>query len=233
MKYGPDISRLAALIGDPARANMLTAMMTGVALTASELANEAGVTKQTASTHLAKLLDAEFVALEKTGSPPLLPLGRCRYRPTSRTTHGACGEAQRDTHQTGPQGTGPEARARPVTIIWLATSASSSMTRWWPRGRLKDLDGAPELSDSGRAFMGAFGIDLQNLERKRRPLCRTCLDWSARRSHLAGALGAALLARIEDLGWARRVPNSRIIDFSRKGERSLQETFAMSAEPSR
>jgi hypothetical protein len=80
--------------------------------------------------------------------------------------------------------------------------------------------------------VAAFGIDLAALPRSRRPLCRTCLDWSARRSHLAGALGSAMLARLYALNWARREPGSRIVSFTRSGERQFHALFgAGSATP--
>ena len=79
------------------------------------------------------------------------------------------------------------------------------------------------IRQAGIDFASEFGIDLDGLRAKRRPLCRECLDWSARQSHLAGSFGAALLDRFYDLGWARRVPESRIVRFSDAGEKSFHE----------
>ena len=82
------------------------------------------------------------------------------------------------------------------------------------------------LTDAGRAFATDFGIDVESLGMGRRPLCKACLDWSARRSHLAGALGSALLDRLYELGWAKRETGTRVVRFSKRGEASFLTTFA-------
>src|SRR5262249_33571905 len=82
-----------------------------------------------------------------------------------------------------------------------------------------------ELTPAGRRACEELGIDLAGLESQRRVLCRPCLDWSVRRPHLAGALGAALLERCLALGWARRVRDSRVVSFSPRGERALRQRF--------
>ena len=81
----------------------------------------------------------------------------------------------------------------------------------------------------GRAFYTQFGIDLDELATERRPLCRTCLDWSVRRSHLAGSLGAALLDRMFELNWAKRIKGTRIVAFAPGGEKALKAHFHMAA----
>jgi hypothetical protein len=81
------------------------------------------------------------------------------------------------------------------------------------------------LTDVGRDRMAALGIDMAPLDNARRPLCRSCLDWSARRTHLAGGLGAALLTRFYDLNWARRVSDSRTVTFTPKGVKAFNDAF--------
>ncbi|HJZ43468.1 MAG TPA: transcriptional regulator, partial [Hyphomicrobiaceae bacterium] len=81
------------------------------------------------------------------------------------------------------------------------------------------------LSPRGERFVEDFGIDLASIGGARRPLCKTCLDWSARRSHLAGSLGSAMLARMYELKWASREAGSRIVSFTRNGERQFQALF--------
>ena len=83
------------------------------------------------------------------------------------------------------------------------------------------------LTAAGLAHISGFGIDVEGLKIGRRPLTKPCLDWSARRSHLAGALGTALLGRIYDLGWAKRIANTRVVDFSPKGEKALMAAFPL------
>jgi len=81
------------------------------------------------------------------------------------------------------------------------------------------------LSDDGRAFVTNFGIDLDRLALARTPLCRECLDWSERRSHLAGSLGRAFLSRFEEMHWARLEKGTRIVRFSPLGEKAFATTF--------
>ena len=224
MKAGPDIALVASLLGDPARANMLTALMSGKALTASELASEAGVTPQTASTHLAKLQQGGLVVQRKQG--------RHRYfqltgDDIAEVLEGLMGLAARVGHlrtRTGPKD--PALRRARVCYDHLAGDFGVRLFDTLQARGLIAMDGeAMEVTEAGRTFATEFGIDLSTLGGTRRPLCKACLDWSNRRNHLAGALGAALLARIYALGWAKREPDSRIVAFSPAGEKAFAEAF--------
>ena len=224
MKAGPDIALVASLLGDPARANMLTALMSGRALTASELASEAGVTPQTASTHLAKLQQGGLVVQRKQG--------RHRYYQLTgddiaEVLEGLMGLAARIGHlrtRTGPKD--PALRRARVCYDHLAGDFGVRLFDALQTRDLIAVDGeAVAITGAGRAFATGFGIDMAAIGGKRRPLCKACLDWSNRRNHLAGALGAALLARIYALGWARREPDGRVVTFSPDGEKAFVETF--------
>jgi len=228
MKAGPDIALVASLLGDPARANMLTALMSGRALTASELASEAGVTPQTASAHLARLEHGGLVAPRKQG----------RHRYFSLTgddvagvLEGLMGLAARTGHmrtRTGPKD--PALRRARVCYDHLAGDFGVRLFDTLQTGGHVAVDGeAVEITGAGRAFATEFGIDLAAIAGKRRPLCKACLDWSNRRNHLAGALGAALLGRIYALGWAKREPDSRVVAFSPAGEKAFAEAFGPAA----
>ena len=226
MKAGPDIALVASLVGDPARTNMLTALMSGRALTATELAQEAGVTPQTASSHIAKLQDGGLVATEKQG--------RHRYHrltgpDVAVVLEGLMGLAARVGHlrtRTGPKD--PALRRARVCYDHLAGDLGVQMFDSLVRQRLvRDDQGLVSLSPRGERFVEAFGIDLASIGRTRRPLCKTCLDWSARRSHLAGALGSAMLARMYELKWASGEAGSRIVTFTRNGERQFQALFGV------
>lgn len=220
MKDGPDIARIAALIGDPARANMLAALIDGRALTASELAAEAGVTKQTASSHLAQLSRGGLIAFESQG--------RHRYfRLAAEEVGDALESLMVLSHARGPSRTriGPRdpalrhARAcynHLAGELGVATYNSLVKRRW-----LKLADDGLALTPSGQRAFTDFGVDLDRLTSQRRRLCRPCLDWSERRHHLAGSLGVALLTRITDLKWASREKNSRIVRFTPQGEKAL------------
>lgn len=224
MKEGPDIALLGALIGDPARANMLTALMSGKALTASELAAEAGVTLQTASAHLKKLEAAELLRQRKQGRHRYFALSGDEVGHLLETMMGLAERRGLTRTRTGPRD-GAMRKAR-VCYNHLAGEMGVLMYDGLAAsGHVIERGDAVVLSDSGRGFVERFGIDLGAIEDRRRPLCRACLDWSARRTHLAGALGTAMLTRICALGWARRDTASRVIAFSPDGERRFTELF--------
>ena len=224
MKTGPDIALIASLVGDPARANILTALMSGGALTASELAREAGVTQQTASSHLGKLQEGGLIAVEKQG--------RHRYyrlsgHDVAAVLEGLAGLAARAGHlrvRTGPKD--PALRRARVCYDHLAGELAVRMfDHLIASGALIQGGEAVGLSADGERFIAELGIDLAGVSRSRRPLCKSCLDWSERRSHLAGGLGAALLARFQELKWLRRIEGTRIVALAPEGERRFAALF--------
>ncbi|HAY50120.1 MULTISPECIES: ArsR/SmtB family transcription factor [unclassified Thalassospira] len=222
MKEGPDIARVAALLGDPARANMLTALMGGRALTAAELAQEAGVTPQTASSHLAKLEAGQIVVPRKQGRHRYFTLSGPDIVEALEVLMGIANRVGHNRVRTGPKD--PELRKARVCYDHLAGDMGVALFDGLIKGKLiENTVNGVVLTDAGVAFADKFGIDLEALRRKRRPLCRECLDWSARQSHLAGSFGAAMLDRFYELGWARRVAESRIVRFERDGERQFRD----------
>jgi DNA-binding transcriptional ArsR family regulator len=225
MKTGPSIAALAALVGDPARANMLTALLSGSALTASELAAEAGVGLPTASSHLAKLAAGSLLAVEKQGRHRYFRLSGADV---AALLEGLMGLAARTGQlRTRPGPKDPALRHARVCYDHLAGELGVALFDSLARRRLLELGaGELRLTRKGAGFVAAFGIELAALGQRHRPLCRSCLDWSARRSHLAGALGAALLARIYELKWARREPGTRILRFSPHGEAQFRRLLA-------
>jgi DNA-binding transcriptional ArsR family regulator len=228
MKTGPDIARIAALIGDPGRSNMLTALMSGKALTASELAQEAGITAQTASSHLGKLADGGLILADRQGRHRYYRLANDDVAGVLEALMGLAAGAGHLRLRTGPKD--PELRRARICYDHLAGDLGVQMFDGLiGRKFLTAGDRDLTVSNSGAVFLADLGIDLPAQARSRRPLCRACLDWSARRSHLAGALGAALLTRFEELKWAVRVPDTRIIRFSRQGEAAFAETFGLTS----
>ena len=225
MDDGPNIERVAALIGDRARAGILTALMAGEALTATELAEAASVTKQTISSHLAKLLGARLVAVENQGRHRYF---RLADRDVAQLLESLMGVAYRSGAvrvRLSPRE--PALRKARVCYDHLAGELGVLVFDGLQRQRLLRFVGSElELTDQGKRFCGDIGLDTQALTRGRRTLCRACLDWSARRHHLAGALGAALLNRCFEQGWARRAKGSRVVSFTPAGERSLREQFS-------
>jgi DNA-binding transcriptional ArsR family regulator len=224
MKLGPDIARIAALLGDPARANMMTALLGGQALTAGELAREAGVTPQTASSHLAKLQAGGLVVARRQGRHGYFSLASDDVAGVLEKLMGLAVRTGHQRTRTGPKE--PALRQARVCYDHLAGDMGVALLEAMVAdGRIEDRDGALAVTGAGEAFARDFGIDLAALRGARRPMCKACLDWSVRRSHLAGGLGAALLARIYDLGWARRVEGARVVSFTPQGLASFAGAF--------
>lgn len=216
MREGPDIARVAALVADPARSAMLIALMDGRALTATELAGLGGVTKQTASSHLAKLVDGEVLTVEAQG--------RHRYFRLAGPHVASLLEALMVFSSDGapPLRTGPRDPALRKARICYDHLAGEMGVRLLERmQRDQWLHDDLVVTDRGHAKLEEIGLDTANLPPSNRPLCRPCLDWSQRRPHLAGRMGKAILDRIFALSWARRLPASRIISFSPGGERQF------------
>ena len=226
MKEGPDIAFLGSLIGDPARANMLTALLSGKALTASELAAEAGITPQTASAHLSKMESGGLLQQRRQGRHRYFALADDDVGILLESMMGFAAKKGHLRTRTGPRD--PALRYARVCYNHLAGDLGvRMMDSLLAKGFLTPENEGLGLTDDGRAFAEGFAIDLEPLEKSRRPMCKSCLDWSNRRSHLAGSLGSALLTRFYDLGWARRIEGSRIVAFSPRGEKAFLHAFAL------
>ena len=224
MKSGPNIAPVASLVGDPARANMLTALMAGQALTATELAAEAGVTLQTASSHLAKMQAGGLVTVEKQGRHRYYRLTGPDVAAMLETIIGVAERAGHTRTQPGPKE--PALRQARVCYDHLAGDFGVRMfDSLMNRGLLAAGGDGLTLSKRGRRFVADFGIDVEKLGQSRRPLCRTCLDWSVRRHHLAGALGGAMLERFFDLKWARKERGTRVVTFTPRGQTQFNTLF--------
>jgi len=217
MREGPDISIIAALIGNPASAAMLMALMGGLALTASELATEAGITLATASNHLSKLRRHGLVAVEHQGRHLYVRLADADV---SAAIEALCPLAARAGHmRTRPGPRDPELRHARSCYDHMAGGLAVTMLERFLDAALIEREGEElALTAAGRPFFAARGIDIAALERQRRPLCRPCLDWSERRHHLAGSLGAAIFAAVEAKGYVARDKGTRILRFARDGE---------------
>lgn len=216
MKDGPEIAGLAALIGDPARANILTALMAGKALTAGELATEAGVTPQTASSHLAKLVDASLIMVEVQGRHRYFRLAGPEVAAAIETLTGLAARTGRLRTRPGPR----DAALRRARLCYDHLAGAQAVALYdalIERQLIVESDGGVVLTALGRVQFVAEGIDIPGLEARKRPLCRACLDWSERRRHLAGSLGAALTALIMARGWAKREQNGRAVQFTLAG----------------
>lgn len=225
MKEGPNIAQIATLIGDPGRANMLAALMSGKALTATELAFEAGVTKQTASAHLAKLKEGELIAVEAQGRHRYFKLAGEEVAATLEALMGLAAAKGQLRTRTGPKD--PELRYARVCYNHLAGEQGVRLyDGLLESGHLTVGARGLDLSESGQELIGRLGIDITG--NSRAALCRECLDWSARRSHLAGRLGRAILRFTFEQGWARRVEGTRIVRFTAAGGTAFVNAFELS-----
>ncbi|TIN07421.1 winged helix-turn-helix domain-containing protein [Mesorhizobium sp.] len=222
MREGPDIARIASLVGDPARANMLTALMGGTALTASELALEAGVSLPTASSHLSKLMEGGLLTLASQGRHRYYGLAGPQVAGMIEAITGVAAAVGPQRVRPGPR----DAAMRVARVCYdhlAGEQAVAMLDRLVARQVLLRDDKEIRLGPSAASHFAAIGIDVES--KARRPVCRACLDWSVRRSHLAGTLGAAILDNILLEKWARREKDSRAVIFSPMGKQAFERVF--------
>jgi len=198
--------------------------MSGKALTATELANEAGVTPQTASAHLARLETGGLVRARKSGRHKYIALASEEVAQVLEALMGLAAGAGHLRTRLGPGD--PDLRRARVCYNHLAGEMGTRLyDSLLSRGALRREGEALVLTGAGRGLVTGLGLDLDALPSPRAPMCRDCLDWSARRPHLAGRLGRGLLRHFEAKGWVRRVPDSRAIRFTAIGERAFLAAF--------
>ncbi|MBB4007073.1 ArsR/SmtB family transcription factor [Allorhizobium taibaishanense] len=223
------LAEIAALIGDPARANMLIALMAGQALTAGELARHSGITAQTASGHLAKMVDGRLLSVEKQGRHRYFRLAGPSTAAALESVMALAADGPPRRHRVGPK----DLALRSARSCYDHIAGRLGVTladRLQTMAHIAIGEGAVTVTSSGQRFFCDFGIDLSATSPRGRPLCRTCLDWSERRPHLAGHLGAALMERMLSLSWVSRQPQSRALRITRAGEAGLQEQFGFSSD---
>jgi DNA-binding transcriptional ArsR family regulator len=223
-----DISTIAALIGDPTRARMLWALMGGLRRPAGELAMGANVAPQTASAHLAKLLDGKLLIAEVRG--------RHRYYRLASPEIAAVIEALATvaprTRRLGRQKTeenNPLAFARTCYSHLAGTLAIQINDALQERRVLiPTRDRQYLVSNEGRLWFKEVGIDVAEIQSNRgSSLARQCLDWTERRHHLAGALGTALLHRFFETRWIARLDKTRAVRVTTKGQEQLRKLLGI------
>jgi DNA-binding transcriptional ArsR family regulator len=230
------LAEIGALVGEPARAAMLTALLDGRALTAAELARASMITPQTASSHLARLSSAGLLAVEKQG--------RHRYH---RLASPAVARMLEDIMEIAL--VGADKTRRPVAVGPRDRTMRMARTCYdHIAGRLGvaitdalvarnailfEEDGG-QLTAEGERFLRDIGIVLPEraaaARRSARPLCRPCLDWSERRPHVAGQVGAAICRHCLDRGWIRRLKDTRALSITPKGRQQLRERFGVTLD---
>ncbi|SEE20211.1 transcriptional regulator, ArsR family [Rhizobiales bacterium GAS191] len=225
------LAEIGSLIGDPGRANMLDALLDGRALTARELAFSAGVAPQTASGHLAKLLDAGLILVEQHGRHRYHRLASAEVARLLESIAQFASQADRQPRGRGVR-TGPRDEALQVARTCydhfagrLGVGIADALQA---RGQIElDQDGG-SVTEAGQAFLRNFGVALEPVKRASRLFCRPCLDWSERRPHLGGKVGIAIACRCFELGWVKRVDGTRAVTVTPKGQRGLREAFEIS-----
>jgi DNA-binding transcriptional ArsR family regulator len=219
------IASVAELIGEPGRAAMLVALLEGRALTAGDLAFTAGVSAQSASAHLSKLVDGGLLAVQNAG--------RHRYYRMASADVGHAIEALGviATH-TRPPGVPQPRQARDIYLArscydHLAGRAAVDLaTALETSGVLRHRGERDyELGPKGAGWFAGLGIDVETLRISRRMFARRCLDWTERKPHLAGSLGAALFSRMLTLGWLARRRDTRALRITHRGEHELHVRF--------
>lgn len=216
------VAATAALLGDPARANMLVALMDGRALTAKELAYAAHVSPQTTSGHLGKLTQAGLLTLEKQGRHHYYRLASPLVGQMVESIMAVAGPATR----TPLAWRGGEAlRTARTCYDHLAGRLGVALAdALCAQGHLALTADGGELSESGRALLRDFGAEPAA---GRRAFCRSCLDWSERRPHIAGRLGAALACRCFELGWVQRQRDTRAVAITAAGQEGFARQFGV------
>jgi DNA-binding transcriptional ArsR family regulator len=226
MNTAPLIAEIAGLVGEPTRASMLTALLDGRALTAGELAYAARVTPPTASMHLAKLAEARLIAPLKTGRHRYFRLASPRV---AQMLEGIMAVAIAERPRYRPLSPlARELRSARVCYDHLAGRLSVALADCLAgRGYMLLDDEGAEVTPSGAEFLARFGVDVFAVGTRRRRFCRPCLDWTERRPHIGGAVGAALANRCFELGWTERKKDSRAVVITQLGKRGFLETFGV------
>jgi DNA-binding transcriptional ArsR family regulator len=222
-----DISRMAsvaALLGDPARANILTALLDGRALTAKELAFAARVTPQTASGHLARLTDACLLAAEKQGRHRYFRLASPLVGQMLESVMAVAGPEPRLTSWRGGEALRTARTCYDHLAGRLGVALADALSH---AGHIALSHDGGEVTEPGHAFLRDFGAEPTA---GRRVFCRPCLDWSERRPHIAGRLGAALADRCLALGWIQRQRDSRAVTITAAGAHGFAETFGITLD---
>jgi DNA-binding transcriptional ArsR family regulator len=223
MTEAPNIARLAAPLADPARARMVTLLMDGRARTVTELGVATGLTKASASEHATTLVDAGLLSARRQGRHKYL----CLASPeVARLIEAMMALAQPapDRQRYGPRD--PALREARLCYNHLAGALGVRLYQSLSaRAYLAHVPGGLDLTPAGRDFCRAFGLSDQDLAPDRSVLCRDCLDWSERQSHLGGRLGRLLLSRMESQGWLRRSEGSRVLAVTPTGRAAFAQAF--------
>jgi DNA-binding transcriptional ArsR family regulator len=225
---GPDLSGLARALGEPSRARMLALLMEGRALTAKELAYGVGIDPATGTAHLRRL--------HAEGLLNVVAQGRHKYFRLASPQVAALVEQMMVASASAapqPPRDEPIRRARYCYDHLAGVLGTSLLAAWLDHGVLEAMDGGYAVTPAGASWFRAFGVDTEALRGGRRSYARACLDWSERRDHLAGALGAAVAERMVAAGWIERVRRSRVVHVTELGRHELARQLGIAIEAPR
>ncbi len=224
----PDIAEIGALIGDPGRAAMLLALLDGRDVPASELAARANVTPQAASAHLKKLLAAGLLRGRASGRHRLFSLASAEVAHAIEALATIAQPARIVALSQSTQF--DRLRAARSCYDHLAGRLGVALTDWLVReGAIAPAGAHFTLDRAAERIFGDLRVDIAQARALHRAFARACLDWTERRAHLAGGLGAALLRCFLEHGWIVRNANDRAIAITPQGARELQRRFAIDA----
>jgi len=226
MTSGLNMAEIAALVGDPGRANMLGALLSGRALTATELAAIAGVSRATASEHLANLTNCRLISLGRQGRHRYYRLASSHVAHMLEAIVAVSTDSDEQPARTARR-IDPALREGRTCYDHLAGRLGVSLAdALIAKGAIVLAADAGEVTDRGRDLLQAFGIALEAAQPAKRLLCRPCLDWSERRPHIAGRLGAALQEHMFALRWIERL-SGRAVMVTPAGRLGLLHKFGL------
>jgi DNA-binding transcriptional ArsR family regulator len=221
-----EVAAIAAMLSDPARAAILISLLDGRARTAGELAFVAGLSASTASSHLAKLVDAGLITV--------IAQGRHRYHRMARPETAEALEALTvlaATPPRKPRRPGPRDHAlregRTCYDHFAGRLGVALADALLAVGGVVELGREFQITAEGERRFLTMGVDVSALRTERRPLCRRCLDWSERRPHLAGAVGARLAASCLAAGWVERIGVTRGVHVTELGQRAFLQCLGL------
>lgn len=224
MSESPNIATLAAALADPARARMAALLMDGRARTVTELGAVAGLAKASASEQAARLVEAGFLVARKQGRHKYLSLASPEIAGLIETMMALASQTPETPPLSGPRD--PALREARLCYNHLAGSFGVRLYQSLSaRAFLAHVPGGLDLTPAGQSFCLSLGLAETDLSPARAPLCRDCLDWSERQSHLGGRLGRLLLSRMETLDWFRRRDGSRALTVTPTGRRAFTAAF--------
>ncbi|QED46143.1 ArsR/SmtB family transcription factor [Cytobacillus dafuensis] len=224
-----NVALIASLVSEASRAAILTVLLDGRFHPASELAYMAGIKPQTASFHLAKMVEAKVVTVEKQGRHRYYGINNQEVAHVMESLLSITPPIEIKSFKQASEN--KALRKARTCYDHLAGNLGVQLTdALLKQGVIYEEKEGFTVSEKGKMFFTEFQIDLRKTKSKRRSFAHKCLDWSERRHHLAGALGNALLERLLELNWIQRLPATRAIKITNAGKKGFKEKFSIDVQ---